>query len=155
MAKLTLTEEEKEAPTYLDWSDEALGKAVRMSALKLGDEYGSDSLALMSFAQVLASLADRANADVYTQKLGGVTHKDKPIGDWMIRIVRREYAPKPGSVNRCPRCGSDNIEIRDRLIQPPHINYWVECEKCGIRTQPYSDMDDAISDWNESQGEDE
>lgn len=41
MAELTLTEEERRSPTFLEWDNESLGLAVRKIAVMLNDGHGA------------------------------------------------------------------------------------------------------------------
>lgn len=88
MAELVLTKEEEEAPSYLDWSDETLAKAVRVLAANLNDELGKTSLGAVAVANVLIDLCHDTNAATTTIRQEGVTHKDKHLGDWVITVER-------------------------------------------------------------------
>lgn len=88
MAALVLTREEEEAPSYLDCSDESLAKAVRALAANLNDELGDISLEAVALVNVLVKLCHDTNATTTTIKQDGVTHKDKPLGDWVVTVKR-------------------------------------------------------------------
>jgi hypothetical protein len=92
MAELILTEEEKAAPSYLDWDDAALGKAVKALAIKLHDSEGKESMYGQVAAFMLIGAAHRINADTTTIDLENVTVSDEGIGDWRVE-VRRTKAP--------------------------------------------------------------
>lgn len=91
MAELTLTDEEKEAESFLDWSDEALGKMVRATAHKIQNgELGEDSEPVMMTAAMLVIIlaAKSTNADSLEQTLERVTHQEHQMGDWKITVER-------------------------------------------------------------------
>ena len=92
MAKLILTETEKKAANYLEWSDDALGKAVKKLALGIADHKGGDAAAYTACATMLACMAADKNASTATMELLGVTDGEKNVGDWKIVISR--IAPK-------------------------------------------------------------
>ena len=48
----TLTPEERDMPTFLEWSDETLARAVREMAARLGDDVGGRGI--VGFAAVIA-----------------------------------------------------------------------------------------------------
>lgn len=93
MAKLILTEQEKAAKTYLDWSDEALGKALRSLALELGDDCGENTLKLQGAAFFLIGRARQIGATRLKLSLENVTHEGERKGDWQV-LVRRTDAPQ-------------------------------------------------------------
>jgi hypothetical protein len=86
MAELILTKAEKEAPTYLDWSDQALGKLVRKTALMLEDEYGQDATYTTTVAHILIGFGLKANSTETTITLEGVTEAGKNKGDWQVTV---------------------------------------------------------------------
>lgn len=88
MAEIVLSEAEKQSPTYLAWSDEAIGKAARVLALKIGDEYGQEAIYTTIFAAGLAGQASRSNCEELTLEVFGLTEKDRCLGDWKITIER-------------------------------------------------------------------
>ncbi len=88
MAQLILTEEEKAAPTYLDWDDASVGMAVRKLALLYGDEYGKESMFAQMAAQILVSFAHQVNATTTEVTLEGCTTKGVQTGDWKVTIER-------------------------------------------------------------------
>jgi len=91
MPELTLTDEEKEAESFLDWSDDALGKMVRATAQKIqSGELGEDSEPVMMTAAMLVIVlaAKSTNADTLEQTLEGVTHQEHQMGDWKITVER-------------------------------------------------------------------
>lgn len=86
MAELILTQEEKDAATYLEWSDEALGKAVKKLALGINDHMGDHATATMACATNLACAAYDANAETLEVKLVGVTECDEARGNWKVTV---------------------------------------------------------------------
>ena len=86
MAKLILTQEEKDAATYLEWSDEALGKAVKKLALGINDHMGDLAATTMACATNLACTAHDANADTLKMELIGVTECDEARGNWKVTV---------------------------------------------------------------------
>ncbi|MCW7556451.1 hypothetical protein NX722_28600 [Endozoicomonas gorgoniicola] len=90
MAELVLTEKEKADPTYLDWSDEALGKLVKRTAIKMQDEFGQDAAHITCGAHLLISLAEKSNSAETTLTFKGVSHAGEPKGDWKIVITRTD-----------------------------------------------------------------
>lgn len=84
MAELILTDEERATATYLEWSDEALGKAVKKMALYIQDTRGSDSIANMAAALLLIDTALKKGKAGYFLELKGVTDGGTPIGDWRV-----------------------------------------------------------------------
>jgi len=95
MAELILTKEEKAAASFLLWTDEALGKAVRSIASKLQDFTPEKYRAIPAMGACLC-LVDRcleANAEEFTTTLIGFTSGDRDEGDWEI-VCRRVRKPK-------------------------------------------------------------
>jgi len=88
MADLELTEEEKKAPSYLDWSDETLAKAVRALATNIENAMGDVSLGAVAAANVLINLAHKTNGAKITLEQEGCTFKDEQLGDWIVTVRR-------------------------------------------------------------------
>ena len=86
MAELLLTEAEKTASSYLEWSDEALGKLVRSIALNIQNERQAIQAATMT--ATLVSFVAENNAEQATFDMTGVTHADKPLGNWTIEVKK-------------------------------------------------------------------
>lgn len=79
----TLTEEEKAAPSYLDWSDETLGRLARavIHKLKNTDVKGWTGVTTMAACYVLMDACLSTNAGTMTIELGDYTNeKHKEIG---------------------------------------------------------------------------
>jgi len=90
MAKFILTDEEKQAKSLLDWSDNALGKAVRFCITTLmRDADENKSVFAIACGQVLCALASEANATELNLKLEGVSNDGKQLGDWEIFVAKK------------------------------------------------------------------
>lgn len=89
MAELVLSKEEKESASYLEWSDEALGRLVKTLALKISDNRGVGAAAYTSCAVMLACMVAEQNKDSLVMQLGGVEDEGRNVGDWEI-IIRRQ-----------------------------------------------------------------
>jgi len=91
MAELILTQEEKDAPNYIDWSDEALGKQVKKTALRLQDEEGMDSAFLITACKLLIDGALRKGSVESEFTLDGLTEQNgEALGDWKIVVTRED-----------------------------------------------------------------
>lgn len=90
MAELVLTEEEQEAPSFLDWSDESLGKLVQKTALMMKDEFGGKAAYTAAATHLLIALAEESNATEVTFDVKGATKAGEPRGDWEITIKRTD-----------------------------------------------------------------
>lgn len=94
MAKLILTEAEKKAATWAELDDEALGKVVKATMLKIKHikiKHTSEEpkkVVFMAAAIILCSAAAEANADTLKQTIEGLTVKGKPMGNWIVTIRR-------------------------------------------------------------------
>ena len=67
----SLTPEEIAAPTYLEWSDETLARAVRELAGMMQDHVGFMSIGAVGAAAVLVDAAKNCNAKTLEVKGGG------------------------------------------------------------------------------------
>lgn len=88
-----LTDEEREAASWLSFSDEALGKMVKATALSLmRDQIEKDGLSAsltgMGVAVILANIAEQSNAGSMVLNLSGVTHKGKDVGDFRVTVEK-------------------------------------------------------------------
>jgi hypothetical protein len=89
MAELILTEEEKASATWLELSDEAVGrltKKVALDIVEIGNEQGR--VWTMSAALILIGLAADKNATASTTRINGFTHGAEKLGDWEVTIKR-------------------------------------------------------------------
>jgi hypothetical protein len=88
MAELILTPEEKAAASYLDWSDESLGKMVKRIGILLNDEYQENAAWVTAAAHLLIDMSIKTGGNSTTLKITGVKKNEEAIGDWEIRIRR-------------------------------------------------------------------
>lgn len=89
MAELLLTDEEKEALNYLDWSNEALGKFVRYLFLQFrAFESEKDAIPGSAAMHYLISLCLKVNAAELTINMSGLTIGSKQEGDWEL-VLRK------------------------------------------------------------------
>lgn len=96
MAELIISDEEREAKTYLEWSDETLGKLVKKLAHNiLKDKDGHDSAMFTSaLTYVVCDIARQGHSGVEVT-LKGVTDGDKECGIWQINIDRLDVENMP------------------------------------------------------------
>lgn len=87
----TLTQEEKDAASYLDLSNETLGRCVKEVAKLIidTDSEGKGALFTATAGQLLLKAAIESNADELTMDFKGHTYKDSHKADWEI-IVRKK-----------------------------------------------------------------
>ena len=92
MAELILTKEEKEAASYLDWDDEAVGKMVRHAALKLMRDGNEDNEALfpMTAAHIMVGHTVTLNARTAEYDIEGFTLHGEPQGNWKVTVKKVE-----------------------------------------------------------------
>ena len=88
MAELILTDKEKEAKTYIEWSNDSLGKLVKTIGLLIKDEYGKESAWMTMAAHLLVDLSRKTNSTDTTVTVSGCTNDGEKIGDWAINIKR-------------------------------------------------------------------
>lgn len=88
MAELILTEEEKAAPSYLDWDDDALGKMVRKLAVSLKDKYGADAGFATMAAFILVDKTIQNNGAQLNVHLGNFTNSGQSFGDWRVIVEK-------------------------------------------------------------------
>ena len=87
------TQEELDAPTFTEWSDERIAKLVREMAVKLrGREVtGWEGCLSMAASMVLIGLCEEANVDEFTQKLGYYNNgENDKKWDWKIIVKKIE-----------------------------------------------------------------
>ena len=91
MVQLILTNEEKVAPSYLDWPDEDLGKLVKATALVIAENLDGKPSVFITAASLLLIkyVADcgETHSTVYQK---GVTlgPTRQQVGDWEITIKK-------------------------------------------------------------------
>lgn len=69
----TLTPEERDAPTFTEWSDSTLARGVRCLASKLHDSVGFQGITGMAAALALEKIAQDNNAETYRITIDGGT----------------------------------------------------------------------------------
>jgi hypothetical protein len=67
----TLTQKEKDAETFLEWSDETLGRCVRHTAGLIKDSKGQNGLYIVAALNVLAEAMRQSNAETATFQTKG------------------------------------------------------------------------------------
>ena len=91
---LKLTKEEKNAPSFLDWDNESIGKACKKMAWAFEQEMDFEkyrSIAGFGAMLLLVSYAHEANAAELNLTVKGITLKDgKPLGDWLITVKKED-----------------------------------------------------------------
>jgi len=103
MAELILTQEEKDAPNYIDWSDEALGKLVKKTALRVQDEEGMDSAFLITACKLLIDGALRKGSAESEFTLDGLTESNgDALGDWKIVVTREDIEDEDENDSELP-----------------------------------------------------
>lgn len=90
MAELILTDEEREANSWLDLDDASLGRVVKQSALVLAEgQTRAERVMAITCAMMLCIQVAETNADTATIELAGLTRVGVPIGDWTVRLERK------------------------------------------------------------------
>ena len=81
----TLTQAEKDAPTYLEWSDATLARCVRETAKQLGDEKGNKAMMAQAAFLIITGVMDEANAETLKVQTKG----DRPGCTYKLNIVAK------------------------------------------------------------------
>ena len=87
----TLTEEELAAPSYLDWSDEKLGKQTRLTAKYLLTKKmkGFESVSAMAAIFILLSQVDSCNGGELEMQISDVTSELHPEpSNWILSVKK-------------------------------------------------------------------
>ncbi len=92
MAELKITDEEREAYSFLDWGDAALGKMCKYAALSIRDKVdcasfptdGEYDVTIMGALLLLCSTITEARSNGAQWHLKGAWSGDDHIGDWVI-----------------------------------------------------------------------
>lgn len=95
MAKLILTDAEKAAAKWIDLDDENLGRVVKHACAvcaTVAEE--QDKITEIACALMLVLSCVESNAEIGTFALEGVTHKGKPVGDWVVQCVGSKRSPR-------------------------------------------------------------
>ena len=85
----SLTKEEIDAPSYLDWSNERLGELVRLTAeyVKTKTVKGWEGVSIMSCLFLLCSQVEESNAGSFECELSDVTSAQHPEPTkWKITV---------------------------------------------------------------------
>lgn len=85
----TLTAAEKEAPTYLDWSNETLGRAVRETARLVKDGDGTMAMGIQGALLVLAWEMVKANVETLRTRTEGESFGQGYKMEVRIKLERR------------------------------------------------------------------
>ena len=92
MSEFIPTQEEKDALSYLDWDDAALGRFTKHVACTLDkirdDAEGLHRVMTAAAAMALIGATVEANADRLELNLDSHTHEGVPTGDWKITVER-------------------------------------------------------------------
>jgi hypothetical protein len=97
MAELILSEEEKEALSYLDWDDETLGRLVKYLAASLvksakdqAPEMGNIPCNIATAVTVLVSHVNELGKDAGQIEVDGLTRNGGKValGNWRITVER-------------------------------------------------------------------
>jgi hypothetical protein len=87
MAKLILTQKEKDATFWADLDNEALGKVVKAYIYRIKTTSEQlDKLVYTSAAILLCSVVADGNVGKAEFELGGLTRNGKNIGNWKLTI---------------------------------------------------------------------
>ncbi len=88
MAELILTQEEKDALSYLDWDDASLGRLVK--ELGTNTQIADDKTMVITttLAMALCSYIVTVNAGTARYEFTGLSHKDEPLGDFVLTVER-------------------------------------------------------------------
>lgn len=95
MAKLITTQVEKDAASYLDWDDAALGKMCKFVATviekgdKTADPEGKIPIQCSGAAMILIRTCRETNAGTLTLDLDTHTSGGVETGDWKIIVQKK------------------------------------------------------------------
>lgn len=85
----TMSQEEKDMASYLDFDDESLGKFMKSIALMYQDKHGMDSGSITNCAIMICTLMHKLNADNTKFTLEGVTYDNKLLGDYVFTVKKK------------------------------------------------------------------
>lgn len=89
MAKLVLTEEEKEERSYLNWDDETLGKAVKKKAIEFEDYYGEQATEReAALVSLISKVIEEHQNDLVMMEVGGIRKNGEDLGKWRITFEK-------------------------------------------------------------------
>lgn len=149
MAELILTPEEQQSPSYLDWPDESLAKAVRGMALVLSDGRGTDTLMATTACCLLIKQILKRGSDELKVTLEGVTVPEH-VGNWRVVVEKIDERPSSGEyldTAFCLVCEQETEHIfRDSGHERDSSGDFRQCKKCqsfqvghGDYVRPYVD----------------
>jgi hypothetical protein len=102
MAELILSDEEKAAVSWLDISDDALGKLCRKACLVIMKKEKSDTdptegkpVMAASAGMLLCGVADDMNATTATFQFDGLTNGEKERGNWRVSVEKLDSENVP------------------------------------------------------------
>lgn len=90
MAELILTEEEKALGMH-EWSDEALGRAVKncyANVFAPAPHHGGLAVLMVTAARILGMAAHDITADRLAFRIDNITRGDERIGDYEVVVQR-------------------------------------------------------------------
>ena len=90
MAELIITDEERESLTYLEWSDEALGRACKQVATILGDTHGKHAIPATAAAVFLIDEMTNAGSEQMDIDLTEAYKGDKSLGNYTVTIKEKQ-----------------------------------------------------------------
>lgn len=88
MAKLTLTEEEKKALTFLEWDSESIGEGVKKLALIFQDKNGASTMNFTSAAIAIIYECIKADSELTTIELTKAFRGDCELGNWKVTLEK-------------------------------------------------------------------
>lgn len=98
MAKLFLTDQEKQSRSYLDWDDASLGRLCKKIALVLGepDPKKPDWLPTTAAAVMLIDSLLQAGSSDCTITVNGLTSGDSCLGSFRVTLQKIEQEKRDG-----------------------------------------------------------
>ena len=109
MAELIMTDEEKKSESFLTWSDESLGKAVKAAAFALADDTGRQSVMWTTAACLLIKKMLEADSTTLVITLEHVTLPEA-VGDWRVMIQKIEQGEGAQAIRRIPQPEGGRVE---------------------------------------------
>ena len=88
MAELVITDAERKAATYLEWSDEAIGRACKKIAEILRDDSGELAIKATAAAVFLIAVADAVKSEQTVLTCNGASQGEKQFGNWRITVEK-------------------------------------------------------------------
>lgn len=89
MAELILTEEEQKEKSYLNFSDESLGKYVKKKAIEQEDYYGENTTEKeAALITMLSYVAEESENDMVMLEVKGLTVEGDDFGEWRVTFEK-------------------------------------------------------------------